>query len=375
MLRTLTYAAMAHAHDRLAATNDLNENQYQTLSVANQQTYTLPFDTKDIVNCTILVGGILWQPLEAPNRQFWDALNTIPFYSDFPQFFYRFKLNQINIFPIPVSNGNPLSINYKRRIKDLEAADYTTGTVALSQWKLGTFTAVANSATFTGSVLSGTPILANNDAVTLSAQGTLPAGFTAGTTYYVINVSGNNNPPAEFPEQTFTYQLSATSGGSAITPTDAGTGTFNYTQSGTAVIGTGTSFTTSMANRWINIPETTSNGTSGDGRWYQIFSVTDATHLTLWNDYQGNSISGASFTIGEVPILPEDYQDCALYRALWIYYSSIVPNLEQANAYKILYEQSRESLDYEFGAKSSNPVLTPPTAPVFNPNLFPRITN
>lgn len=347
-----------------------NENEYQSLSIANQQTYTLPYDVKDIVNCTVLVGGILWQPLEAPNRQFWDALNTIPFYSDFPQFFYRFRANQINLFPIPQSTGNPISINYKRRIRDLSVADYTTGTIAVTQWKLGTFTAIVNNATLTGSVLSGTPILANNDTVVLSTQGVLPAGFIAGTTYYVVNASGTNYPPAEYPAQTFTYQLSATMSGSAIIPTTAGSGIFNYAQSGTTVTGSGTTFNTNMANRWLQIAESA----GGDGKWYQVFQENSTTSLTLWSDYQGASVSGVAYTLAEVPILPEDYQDLALFRALWIYYSSIVPNLEQAKAYQQLYEAGKEVLDYEFGAKSSNPVLTPPNAPVYNPNLFPRIS-
>src|SRR5882672_5071608 len=100
-----------------------NEAQYTTTTVAQQQTYYLPFNVKDVINMTVLVGSVLWQPLEASSRQFWDSLNTIPFYSDFPQFGYRFTANQINLFPIPVSNGNTITINYKKRIRDLSAAD------------------------------------------------------------------------------------------------------------------------------------------------------------------------------------------------------------------------------------------------------------
>lgn len=354
-----------------------NEQQFQGFTVANQQVVTLPFDAKDIINETVLVGGILWQPLESPNRQFWDALNTIPFYSDFPQFFYRFKANQLQLFPIPTSNNNVISINYKRRIKDLGAADYTTGTVEATQWKLGQITATANSANLFGTTLSYTPPLALNDKVILAgpASGDLPAGFSDNTTYYVVAVS-NQVPSASSAGNTdFNFQLSATQSGSAIIPTTVGSGTISYTQAGNVLTGTGTSWTTNMAGRWINIPETQSNSTSGDNRWYQILSVQSGTSLTLFNDYQGQTLSGASYTIGEVPILPEDYQDLALYRALWIYYTSIVPNPGQAKGFFEIYQAGKEVLDYEFGSKTTNPVLTPPTAPTFNPNLFPRITS
>lgn len=255
-----------------------NEATHTDLTVAQQQQYRLPYDIKDIINCTVLVGGVLWQPLEAPSRQMWDSLNTIPFYSDFPQFFYRFTAAYVNLFPVPASAGNTLTVNYKRRIIDLSASDYTTGTVTVA---------------------------------------------TATKT----------------------------------------------------VTGSGTSWTANMADRWLNIPLTTSNTTTGDDAWYQIASVQSATSLTLYNNYAGTTISaGTTYTIGDIPILPEDYQDLALYRSLWIYYTSIVPNLKQAQSWQGLYLAGKEILDQEFSAKSSNPVLTPPNAPVFNPNFFPRVT-
>jgi hypothetical protein len=360
-----------------------NEQQYQTLTQAKVQVYTLPFDAKDIINMTVLVGGILWQPLETPNRQFWDALNTIPFYSDFPQFSYRFKSNQIQLFPTPTSSGDPLQINYKRRIPDLSSADYVTGTVSTTQWKLGGFITSNGSANIKGTTLSYSPVPAINDTVVLAAgtNATLPTPFVANTTYYVVAVSGVTNSTTNAGNQDFTFQLSGTLSGPAITATQSGGiapmqggPILSYTQAGNVVTGSGTSWTTNMAGRWLNIPETQSNTTSGDNGWYQILSVQSSTSLTLYNDYQGQSTSGASYVIGEVPILPEDYQDLALWRALWIYYTSIVPNLEQAEAYLKLYETGKEVLDYEFGSKSTNPVLTPPNAPVFNPNLFPRVT-
>lgn len=80
---------------------------------------------------------------------------------------------------------------------------------------LGSFTATdASPAVFT--VTGSAP--ANGTPVTLAAAigqlpTTLPGGFTAGTTYYVVSSSGS------------TFELSATSGGSAIDSTSGGSGT------------------------------------------------------------------------------------------------------------------------------------------------------
>jgi len=49
---------------------------------------------------------------------------------------------------------------------------------------------------------------------------------------------------------------------------------------GTALVGTGTTWTADMVGRYIQITETTAaNG--GDGFWYEIGAFTDSTHLTL----------------------------------------------------------------------------------------------
>jgi hypothetical protein len=56
-------------------------------------------------------------------------------------------------------------------------------------------------------VLNAKFIMANNTPVTLATTGSLPAPFTPGTTYYVVNASG------------YTFNLAATSGGAAINST------------------------------------------------------------------------------------------------------------------------------------------------------------
>lgn len=243
-------------------------------TVATQQGYTLPFNNKQVINTTVLIGSILWQPTEVSTRKAFDALNVIPFNNNYPQYYYIYN-NQLLLWPIPAENGDPITINYKRRIKDLSAADYTTGTVTV-------------------------------------------------------------------------------------------------TNGSTAVVGSGTNWTTNMAGRWLNIPQTLSNVTSGDDEWYQIASVTNATSLVLNNQYQGQTVTSTAsgYIIGEVPILPEDFQDLPLYRALYIYHTSIAQNEEKAKYYKALYDEGYLRLDAEFGSKTSGVGLTAQDLPVVNPNLY-----
>jgi len=245
----------------------LNERSYTTTTVAQQQFYNLPPQVKELINLTVTIGSVKWVPQVAPSRQYWDSLNVIQFYQDFPSFFFVYN-GQVGIFPTPASDGNTITMNYKIRIKDLSQADYTTGTV----------TATNDSATITGS---------------------------------------------------------------------------------------GTTFIQNMENRWIRIAEP-----SGDGQWYQIQTYVSATEVTLYNKYTGPNVSGGTYTIGEMPIMPEDYQDAALYRALWVYYNSRVPNPAQAKIYKELYDASYAMLDAEFGQKTTNVALTDTDTEVFNPNLF-----
>lgn len=154
---------------------------------------------------------------------------------------------------------------------------------------------------------------------------------------------------------------------------DYTTGTVSITTLTSAVVGVGTSWFAGMAGSWIQIANNnTSATTSGDNGWYQIFSVTDTTHLTLVNQYQGATVAGGSYTIGQTSVIPEDYQDVPLYAGLRVYYTSIVPDKAQAALYTNLAEMQETKLDAEFGNKSTNVRITSADAEMTNPNLYIR---
>lgn len=234
-------------------------------TVASTQAYPLPYNIKTLLNAYIEVGNIRYQLTEAPNRKFWDSLNFVTYTSDIPQYYYIYN-KEFNVFPVPAGSGNAITYNYKIRLRDLNDADYTDGTV-----------------TFT-----------NGDAT---------------------------------------------------------------------VTGSGTTFTADMVGRWIQ---------DSVGDWYEIGTFTSTTALELVNEYEGTTEAGTTTLIGDVSLLPEDYQDLPIYRACSIYFTTRVPDPERAGLFATLYDEGFAKLDAEFGSKSASVAITPTDVEIINPNLFVR---
>ena len=88
-----------------------------------------------------------------------------------------------------------------------------------------------------------------------------------------------------------------------ISVADYNSGTVTVTVGSQLVTGLGTTFTSAMVGRWFTVTDTT---VAGQGYWYRVASVTDATHLTLYRTYTGSTSSGITFNIGESPEIPEE---------------------------------------------------------------------
>jgi len=253
-----------------------NERSYTTTTTAGTQFYNLPAQVKKLINLTITIGSVRWQPKECPSRTYWDALNVIQFNQDYPSFFFVYN-GQVGIYPTPASSSNTITMNYKTRIVDLSMADITQA--------------------------------------------------TASTT---VSITTNTR----------------------------------------TVTAAGSAFKAWCAGNWIRIPYSSTDSKNGDNQWYQIDTVDSATQLTLKNPYTGATVAGADFTIGQVSILPEDYQDLPLYRMGMIYYTTRFPDPVRAAQYTKLWTDGLSALDEEFGSKTTNVVLTDIDSPIINPNLF-----
>lgn len=188
-------------------------------TVADQQYYDLPADCIRIKTLVITIASVPYPLEQIDDEDVWNELNMRESSSDIPEFYYIRGSNEVGIFPIPSSsNTDAAAIRYERRMRDMSAADYTTGTITLT-----------------------------NDSTT--------------------------------------------------------------------VTGAGTTFTEAMVGRWIRI-----NDPDGDGFWYQIEDFTSTTVVVLARKYQGETLAGASFTIGEMPDIPEEFHENLIDYACFRYY-------------------------------------------------------
>jgi len=125
---------------------------------------------------------------------------------------------------------------------------------------------------------------------------------------------------------------------------DYTTGTItSITNGGTAVVGSGTTWTADMVGRYIQITNTTAaNG--GDGFWYKIGSYTSATSIGLEKPYEGTSISGgtASYIIGQCSPIPEAYDIGIVYRATALYWDN-QGDLTRGKSYWMKYDGGYEA--------------------------------
>ena len=256
-----------------------NEKTYTDTTVSGTQFYNLPPQCKELINLTITIGGVLWQPKACTSRQQWDALNIISFQQDFPSYFFVYN-GQVGIFPKPASNGNTISMNYKTSLPDLSMADVTD-------------------------VTSSQTMAITTNTTTLTASGAV--------------------------------------------------------------------FLKWMEGQWIRISHSATDANNGDNQWYQISSVTNTTTAVLKNKYTGATVTAGKFTIGEVSYLPEDYQDLPLYRMGLVYYTTRFPDPVRADQYQKLYNDGLEALNEEYGAKTTNVILSDIADTVTNPNLYQRI--
>ena len=157
---------------------------------------------------------------------------------------------------------------------------------------------------------------------------------------------------------------------------DYATGTLSGIISGSnAITGVGTGWNSvglfplnvdlSYFNLFINIAPP-----SGEGLWYQIQKFTSDTAVVLTTPIQNApSATASAYTIGQLPLLQEDFHDMLVHNALMTYYTSIVKDADQFKMFESLYASRLDMLQEYAGVKSINVDLgSQPTQK--NPNLF-----
>lgn len=143
---------------------------------------------------------------------------------------------------------------------------------------------------------------------------------------------------------------------------------------GTAVVGTGTTWTQAMVGRYIRITDS-DTANKGDGEWYEIGSYTSATSIGLVKPYEGESITAgtAAYVIGQMPPYPETYHVLPVWYAAWQYYSQ-TDDLQRAQYYQSTFNSILKQMKEDVSQKSISVVLDPGCDYTqTNPNLFVRL--
>lgn len=128
--------------------------------------------------------------------------------------------------------------------------------------------------------------------------------------------------------------------------------------------------TVQMAGFWIR-PTFDTAANTGDGNWYEIASVTNATTATLIRDYGGTSIAAgtAACTIAQMPIIPEAFHPSLVDYAVAEYWDM---NHEPTRAavYRNKWNDALHKGKIYAATKTTNMVVDEGTdLGIINPNL------
>jgi len=140
---------------------------------------------------------------------------------------------------------------------------------------------------------------------------------------------------------------------------DYATGTVTVVTGSRTVTGAGTTFTSAMVGRHINL----------SGYWYKITGYTSGTVITLEVPFQEGSLSGASFTVGDIPLLPEQFSDLLTYRAIAFAYRRR-EDLNMATEYDRLYREGISELKKWGGSQDTSLTVKLCQKPKYNDNIY-----
>ena len=131
--------------------------------------------------------------------------------------------------------------------------------------------------------------------------------------------------------------------------------------------------TVQMAGFWIR-PTFTTTANTGDGQWYEISSVTNATTATLVRGYGGQSIAvgTAACTISQMPLLPDGFHDLPWILAAADYWEKELD--ERGALYRSQAADSFKNLERQYGSGITDLVLDEGIGrTIINPNLTIRL--
>ena len=137
------------------------------------------------------------------------------------------------------------------------------------------------------------------------------------------------------------------------------TGTAKVTNGATLVTDSATSYTASM----VGDAFTVTDGTGGN--WYPIQSVPTNSTLNLQNYYIDQTSTSASYLIGQVPDIPEDYHMALVYFPLY-QFELKRGNMKEAEAYLGLFQNLLDKYEDTYAVKTTGIVQTKQRGSVYS---------
>ena len=133
--RQLGYDLMNVGIREILSRSDFTFNRTsRTFTTGTQvQAYGPVFNADKIDHVSVTVGSVTYTPQEKRSDREWQQINYVSSTSDVPSFWHnKLSTGKIELWPIPVTNGNTITVVHTKKIRDLSATEYTTGTVTLT---------------------------------------------------------------------------------------------------------------------------------------------------------------------------------------------------------------------------------------------------
>lgn len=144
---------------------------------------------------------------------------------------------------------------------------------------------------------------------------------------------------------------------------DYNTGTISVSNGSKTITGSGTSFVdTAKIKKGAVI--------FLDDEPYEIASADTNTQITLYKKYEGTTLSGATYRVGDVPVLPGEFHDLLWLGEAMMYYMK--KDQEQFAKYKLEYTDLKDELDKYASGQISQNVIRRKKKYFRNPNFNPR---
>lgn len=143
----------------------------------------------------------------------------------------------------------------------------------------------------------------------------------------------------------------------SLTQDDYTTGTMALTNGSTTATHSASALTPQMAGRYLALTD------GSDVNWYKIADVPTVATATLENVYQGISAAAATFRIGEVMEIPEEFLeapvDYAMHRFFIARDTPTRYSGGRAKEFKDLFDAALKECKQSYGRKSGSAVVLP----------------